>query len=98
GGTIAPCALTPEIAGLAERASRGAGTLIGGVDIGENTAAGELVVYEVNSCPTCEPPVLHAVADFLTAVLHGDGEHWRPEQDYAALEPTFHASKQHLIR
>ena len=98
GGTIAPCALTPEIADLAERASRGAGTLIGGVDIGENTAAGELVVYEVNSCPTCEPPVLHAVADFLAATVAGDGEHWRPERDYGALEPTFHASKRHLIR
>ena len=98
GGTIAPCPLTPEIAELAERASRGAGTLIGGVDVGENTATGGLVVYEVNSCPTCEPPVLHAVADFLAATVAGDGEHWHPERDYAALEPTFHASKRHLIR
>lgn len=98
GDTIVPCPLTPEIAELAERASRGAGTLIGGVDVGENTVTGGLVVYEVDSCPTCEPPVLHAVADFLAATVAGDGEHWRPERDYAALEPTFHASKQHLIR
>ncbi|MDO5669047.1 MAG: hypothetical protein Q4G50_03495 [Corynebacterium sp.] len=96
GGTIAPCPLTPEIADLAARASRAAGTLIGGIDIGENTATGELVVYEVNSCPTCEPPVLHAVADFLAATMRGD--EWTPERDYATLKPTFHASKQHLIR
>jgi [lysine-biosynthesis-protein LysW]--L-2-aminoadipate ligase/ribosomal protein S6--L-glutamate ligase len=99
GGLIAMCPLTEDIAHLAERASRGAGTLIGGVDIAENLRTGELVVYEVNSCPTCEPPVLEMIADFLAAAaedLDAALETWRPSRvhtDFDGSPDLFHASK-----
>lgn len=99
GGGVAMCPLTPEIAALARRASAAAGTLIGGVDIGEDQASGELVVYEVNSCPTCEPPVLVALADFLAAAvrdLDAAREHWRPARVHVELDrdpALFHPGK-----
>lgn len=95
GGSMAVCPLSDEIVDLAARASRASGTLIGGIDIGENTTTGELVVYEVNSCPTCEPPVLEAIADFLAAAVtdrEADAA-WRPQRDYTLVEPTFHPGK-----
>lgn len=95
GGAAAHCPLTEEIAAVASAASRAAGTLIGGIDIGENRETGELVVYEVNSCPTCEPPVLLALADFLAEAVvdlpHARAT-WRPTRDYAR-PPYFHPSK-----
>lgn len=99
GGLITMCPLTDELIELAERASRGAGTLIGGVDIAENLYTGELVVYEVNSCPTCEPPVLDTLADFLAAAaadLEGTLQTWRPGRVYTEFDGSpelFHASK-----
>ena len=95
GGSMAVCPLSDEIVDLAARASRASGTLIGGIDIGENTTTGELVVYEVNSCPTCEPPVLEAIADFLAAAVtdREAGAAWRPQRDYTLVEPTFHPGK-----
>jgi len=104
GGTIAMCPLTPELIDLAARASRAAGTVIGGVDIGEDLETGGHVIYEVNSCPTCEPPVLEEAADFLaaaTADLDAAQATWRPRRVRTELDedPTlFHASKRHLIR
>lgn len=104
GGHLAPCPLTPELCELAARASRAAGTLIGGIDIGENRATGELVVYEVNSCPTCEPPVIEAVADFLAAAavdLEQARATWRPAFVHTDPPPDpelFHASKRDRIR
>lgn len=80
------------------------GTLIGGVDIGEDTATGELVVYEVNSCPTCEPPVLLAAADFLAAAardVDAAVRTWRPSKVYDGVDDDpalFHPSKHGLIR
>lgn len=104
GGGLAMCPLTEEIAELAEQASKAAGTLICGVDVAENQATGELVIYEINSCPTCEPPVLAEVASFLTALVH-DWESalstWRPEMVYDQLDndpALFHRSKQGKIR
>lgn len=104
GGEIAMCPLSDSIISLASQASRVAGTLIGGIDIGEDQATGELVVYEVNSCPSCEPPVLEAAAAFLAAAardlslaLHT----WRPEKIYDQLDEDpglFHPSKHKLIR
>jgi len=104
GGEISMCPLSDEIINLASRASKDAGTLIGGVDIGEDQASGELVVYEVNSCPTCEPPVLDAVADFLAALardFEAALQTWRPELVYRELNNDpglFHRSKQGLLR
>lgn len=104
GGGIAMCPLTEEIAVLAQHASRAAGTLIGGVDIGENQQTGDLVVYEVNSCPTCEPPVLEAVASFLAAAvrdLDSALRTWRPTKVYDHLDEDpalFHPSKHDVIR
>ena len=104
GGGLAMCPLTDEIAAVARRASQAAGTLIGGIDIGENTATGELVVYEVNSCPTCEPPALEALADFL-ALAARDLDHalvtWEPSKVYTDLDTDpdlFHKGKQGLLR
>ncbi|QGU06039.1 Alpha-aminoadipate--LysW ligase LysX [Corynebacterium occultum] len=103
GGGIAMCPLTPEITEVARRASEAAGTLIGGVDIGENQATGELVVYEVNSCPTCEPPVLLALADFLSMAvrdLETARQTWRPTKVYKELDSNpalFHASKRRML-
>lgn len=102
GGSVAMCPVTPELADLARRASEAAGTLIGGVDIGENTATGELVVYETNSCPTCEPPVLRELASFLAALVRDPEalETWRPERVHELLDPDptlFHASKRRLL-
>jgi [lysine-biosynthesis-protein LysW]--L-2-aminoadipate ligase/ribosomal protein S6--L-glutamate ligase len=53
------------------------------------------VVYKVNSCPTCEPPVLEAIADFLAAAVtdREAGAAWRPQRDYTLVEPTFHPGK-----
>ena len=104
GGQIAMCPLTEDISALASRASRAVGTLIGGVDIGEDTATGELVVYEVNSCPTCEPPVLLAAADFLAAAardVDAAVRTWRPAKVYDGVDDDpalFHPSKHGLIR
>lgn len=104
GGELAQCPLTPEIIELAERAARAAGTLIGGVDLAENQDSGELVVYEVNSCPTCEPPALAALADFLALAvsdLNGALATWRPEQVHDQLaddRELFHASKLDRVR
>lgn len=104
GGLIAMCPLTEDIARLAEQASRGAGTLIGGVDIAENLHTGELVVYEVNSCPTCEPPALEMIADFLAAAvedLDSARETWRPTSvhtDFDDSPELFHASKRDRLR
>ena len=104
GGGLSMCPLTPEITDLARRASQGAGTLIGGIDIGENTATGELVVYEVNSCPTCEPPALEALADFLALAARGLDHAlttWEPVKVYTELDTDpdlFHKSKQGLPR
>ncbi|QGU03545.1 ATP-grasp domain-containing protein [Corynebacterium comes] len=99
GGLMKMCPLTEDIIELAERASRGAGTLIGGVDIAENLDTGELLVYEVNSCPTCEPPALKMIADFLAAAVR-DLDHaretWRPARVYTEFDGSpelFHASK-----
>lgn len=61
------CPLTADLIAVASRASHGAGTLMGGVDIGEDTETGDLVVYEVNSCPSLEPAVLGEAASFLAA-------------------------------
>ena len=99
GGRIAMCPLTDDIAELAATASRAAGTLIGGVDIAENLATGELVVYEANSCPTCEPPALAELAGFLAAAVHDLDEAlrtWRPGTVYTEYDPDpalFHESK-----
>lgn len=104
GGGIAMCPLTAEIASLAQQASRASGTLIGGVDIGEDQRTGELVVYEVNSCPTCEPPVLEAVAEFLAAAvrdLASAVQTWRPSKVYDQLDEDvalFHSSKHGAIQ
>lgn len=104
GGHIAMCPLTDEIAELARTASQAAGTLIGGVDVAENQATGELVVYEANSCPTCEPPVLKELAGFLAAAARDLGSalaDWRPSRVYQELDPDpelFHASKRGLLR
>lgn len=104
GGNLAPCPLTPELSELAARASRAAGTLIGGIDIGENRATDELVVYEVNSCPTCEPPAIEAVADFLATAavdLEQARATWRPARIHTDPPPDpelFHASKRDRIR
>lgn len=76
----------------------------GGVDIGENQAIGELGVYESNSCPTCEPPVLAELADFLAAAaldLDAALQNWRPSRVYRELDTDpdlFHPSKQSLVR
>lgn len=104
GGLMAMCPLTDDLIELAERASRGAGTLIGGIDIAENQATGGLVVYEVNSCPTCEPAALEALADFLaTAALDLDEarEVWRPRHVYTGYDPSpdlFHPSKHDRLK
>lgn len=104
GGAIAMCPLTAELADLAARASRSAGAVIAGVDIGEDAETGEYVVYEVNSCPTCEPPVLEMVADFLaeaTASYQVACASWKPSRVYTVFDRDprlFHASKRHLIR
>lgn len=104
GGQLAQCPLTPELIEAAQRASRAAGTLIGGVDLAENQDSGELVVYEVNSCPTCEPPVLLALADFLARAASDLGEAlatWRPEKLHDHLgedRELFHASKLNRVR
>ena len=104
GGGIAMCPLTAEIASLAEKASRACGTLIGGVDIGENTTTGGLVVYEVNSCSTLEPPVIEQVALFLAdAARDYDSalRAWRPSAIYDTLneDPAlFHPSKHAQLR
>ena len=104
GGEIAMCPLTDSIISLASQASRAVGTLIGGIDIGEDQTTGELVVYEVNSCPSCEPPVLEALTDFLAAAardLDSALMNWRPEKVYDRLDEDaalFHRSKQRLIR
>lgn len=104
GGGIAMCPLTEELAALAQQASRAAGTLIGGVDIGENQQTGGLVVYEVNSCPTCEPPVLTELADFLAAAvrdLDSALRTWQPGKVYDQLDEDpglFHPSKHDVIR
>lgn len=104
GGEIAMCPLTDSIISLASQASRAVGTLIGGIDIGEDQATGDLVVYEVNSCPSCEPPVLEAVADFLAAAVRDLGAAlmtWRPEKVFDHLDEDaglFHRSKHRLIR
>ena len=104
GGTIAMCPLSTELAALASRASRTAGTLLGGIDIGEDCTTGEYVVYEVNSCPTCEPPVLEMMADFLAeAAFHPDTalETWAPTKVYSEPDSSpdlFHSSKRHLLR
>ncbi|MFC0673009.1 hypothetical protein [Brachybacterium hainanense] len=103
GGSIAMCPLSPGLADIAARASRAAGTLIGGIDVGENLTTGEYVVYEVNSCPTCEPPVLEVIADFLAdAVLRADSstEAWAPttiDTDLDLSPELFHASTRHLL-
>jgi len=91
GGQIAMCPVTEDLADLAARASRSANTLIGGVDIGEDVKTGEYIVYEVNSCPTCEPPVLEMVADFLVASAadyEGARSSWRPRRVYSILDQT----------
>lgn len=104
GGRIAMCPLTAELSDLASRASRAANTLIGGVDIGEDVETGGYVIYEVNSCPTCEPPVLEMVADFLTeAVTDYEAARatWEPSHVYTTLDrdpKLFHPSKRHLIQ
>lgn len=104
GGELAMCPLTAPIMDLARRASQSAGTLIGGVDIAENQATGELVVYEVNSCPTCEPPALEALADFLTAAaldLEAAQINWQPSKVYEQLDTDlslFHRSKHDQVR
>lgn len=104
GGTVAMCPLSTELANLASLASLTAGTLIGGIDIGEDRTTGEYVVYEVNSCPTCEPPVLEMMADFLSEVaFHPDTslEAWAPTKIYTDPDPSpdlFHPSKRHLLR
>lgn len=104
GGDMAMCPLNDALADLARRASEAAGTLIGGVDIGENLDTGELVIYEVNSCPTCEPPVLDALADFLALAVR-DLDHaratWLPGHVYQELDTDpelFHESKRGLLR
>ena len=104
GGDMAMCPLNDALADLARRASEAAGTLIGGIDIGENLDTGELVVYEVNSCPTCEPPVLDALADFLALAVR-DLDHaratWLPAHVYQELDSDpvlFHESKRGLLR
>ncbi|WKD57916.1 Alpha-aminoadipate--LysW ligase LysX [Corynebacterium capitovis DSM 44611] len=99
GGGIAMCPLTPEVEDLARRASQAAGTLIGGIDIGENTKTGELVVYETNSCPSLEPAFMEEVADFLVSAardLPGTLATWKPKTVYRELnddETLFHESK-----
>ena len=104
GGLMAMCPLTDELIELAERASRGAGTLIGGVDIAENRQTGGLVVYKVNSCPTCEPAALGAVADFLAAAaldLEEAREVWRPRHVHTEYDPSpdlFHPSKHDQLK
>ncbi|SDL63765.1 L-2-aminoadipate N-acetyltransferase [Corynebacterium mycetoides] len=104
GGGIAMCPLTPDIAALAEQASRALGTLIGGIDIGENTRTGGLVVYEVNSCPTIEPPVIEQAADFLAAAtrdLDSALRTWQPSKIYDTLDEDpalFHLSKRAKLR
>lgn len=104
GGRIAMCPLTAELADLASRASRNANTLIGGVDIGEDVENGGYVIYEVNSCPTCEPPVLEMVADFLAVAVtdyEAARETWEPSHVYTSLDEDpelFHLSKRHLIQ
>lgn len=104
GGGMAMCPLNDALAALARSASEAAGTLIGGVDIGENLDTGELVIYEVNSCPTCEPPVLDALADFLALAVR-DLDHaratWLPAHVYQELDndpELFHESKRGLLR
>lgn len=104
GGSIAMCPLTADLIAVASRASRGAGTLIGGVDIGEDTVTGDLVVYEVNSCPSLEPAVLGEVASFLAAATRNLPvalENWTPSHVYTQRDSDpdlFHASKQDLLR
>lgn len=104
GGEIAMCPLTNEIISTASQASQAAGTLIGGVDIGEDQDTGGLIVYEVNSCPTCEPPVLEAVADFLADAardLDSTLRTWRAKKVFDQLDEDpalFHPSKHKLIR
>ncbi len=103
GGVIAMCPISKEIAELAEQASRAAGTLIGGVDLGEDTTHGQLVVYEVNSCPTCEPPALEALADFLAAAVDNVEtalNTWKPSKIWDTFDDNpdlFHPSKQRLL-
>lgn len=99
GGSISHCPVTPELADVAEAASRAAGTVIGGVDIAETPAG--FVVHEVNSCPTCEPPVLRVLADFLAATVKGEtgpDQPWRPPHVHTETMPpqqAFHPSKAH---
>lgn len=74
------------------------------MDVAENQATGELVVYEANSCPTCEPPVLKELAGFLAAAARDVDSalaNWRPSRVYQELDPDpelFHASKRGLLR
>ncbi|AQP44956.1 ATP-grasp domain-containing protein [Tessaracoccus flavus] len=91
GGEKAMCPLNDRLADLAERASRAAGTLLGGVDLAENLETGDLVVYEVNSCPSSEPAALEAVADFLVSVveqgLDAAVASWRPARVHDHFNP-----------
>lgn len=91
GGEKAMCPLGDRLADIAARASRAAGTLLGGVDVAENLETGDLVVYEVNSCPSSEPAALEAVADFLVAAVdQGLGQavaSWRPARIHDHFNP-----------
>lgn len=104
GGSIAMCPLTSELIDIAARASRAAGTPIGGIDVAEDRAADELVVYEANSCPSLEPAVLGEVADFLAAAARdprGALERWEPDRVFTQQDDSpelFHPSKRHLLR
>ncbi|WP_114854365.1 RimK family alpha-L-glutamate ligase [Brachybacterium sp. YJGR34] len=104
GGSIAMCPLTAELSDLAARASRAAGTLIGGIDIGEEASTGDLIVFEVNSCPSLEPAVIDDVASFLAATVHDRADAlrtWTPSHVHRERDDDpalFHESKRGLIR
>lgn len=86
--------LTPDIAEIGERAAEVMDALWAGVDVARDERTGELVVYEVNTCPTCaealhalggDPVPLTELASFLVAAgrdFEDARRNWRPSATY----------------
>ncbi|WP_433389320.1 ATP-grasp domain-containing protein [Micromonospora sp. KLBMP9576] len=91
GGSMAPCNLTPELMEIAARASRSVGARMSGVDVVEDQATGTLRIFEVNTCPSNEPPVLPDFAQFLVEAATDYTrtlDSWKPEHVLYEPKPT----------
>ncbi|MEU6073266.1 hypothetical protein [Micromonospora sp. NPDC047074] len=91
GGSMAPCDLTPDLIDIAASASRAVGARMSGVDVVEDQRTGTLRIFEVNTCPSNEPPVLPDFAQFLVeAATDFDRTlaSWKPEHVLYEPKPT----------